>query len=206
MITQESLKILQHISDNIEVGTFHHHSHIIYDLLNSYDPSKDLNYVEIGSYAGASACLALQRKNTNIVCIDIGYPISPEVCVRNIKKFNIYNNKAYYIKGSSTSHRTIQHLRDTIKCGIDVLFIDGDHSSEGVMADFNTYSDLINKDGYIVFDDYNDNVHSPDVKPTVDSIVRDLRDWQVIGCVPNTYNARPSSLRESNCFIIKRTI
>lgn len=39
---------------------------------------------------------------------------------------------------------------------IDFLFLDGDHSYEGVKQDFETYRAFVRKDGWIVFHDIND--------------------------------------------------
>jgi len=39
---------------------------------------------------------------------------------------------------------------------IDFLFIDGDHTYEGVRQDYEMYSPLVQKGGYIAFHDIND--------------------------------------------------
>jgi hypothetical protein len=87
---------------------------------------------------------------------------------------------------------------------IDVLFIDGDHSYNGVKNDFNLYSPLVKNGGYIVFDDYNDHVSSPEVKPAVNEIVSTLVGYEIIGTLPNVYGARPDTLLEGNCYVIKK--
>lgn len=38
--------------------------------------------------------------------------------------------------------------------GVDLLFIDGDHSYKGIKTDFELYFPLVNKNDYIIFDDY----------------------------------------------------
>jgi len=56
------------------------------------------------------------------------------------------------IAGSSESSFSI--IKNLVRnTGIDILFIDGDHSIEGCKRDFEIYSTLMNKEGYIIFHD-----------------------------------------------------
>ncbi len=207
--TQTSLDIVREIATS--VSTFHHHYHILYDIANTFG-NKNINYVEIGAYAGGSSCLMLQRLNTNIISIDLGEPIPKAVVFENIIKYKNNNNYYKYIQSNSqsieTKNKVIEVLNDSnVGCSnkIDILFIDGDHSFYGVVADFNLYCDLVNVGGYIVFDDYNDSVHSPDVKKVLDEIILpNLVDYEVIGTFENILNAYPSELKDGNCFVIKR--
>lgn len=208
-LTQLSLDMVRQIAT--DVPTFHHHYHILYDIANTFGDKK-INYVEIGAYAGGSSCLMLQRLNTTIISVDLGKPISKEVVFSNIIQYKKNNNYYKYIQGNSqtqeTKDRVIETLSNSRVLGytnkIDLLFIDGDHSFDGVLADFNTYSDLVNIGGYIVFDDYNDSVHSPNVKLAVDSLLPSLVDYEIIGTFENTLGAYPSELKEGNCFVVKR--
>jgi len=205
-ITQKSIDLLGEIVSN-GVQTFHHHYHILYDIADSIN-KKEINYVEIGCYAGGSACLMLQRKETNVISIDLGEPISEEVVLNNIKKHNIHKNNFSYIKGNSQVFETKERLKSIMNeyksQEIDILFIDGDHSFNSIHNDFNLYEDLVSIDGYIVFDDYNDSQYSPDVNGAVNNIVSNLKNYEVIGTIENSLGAYPSSLIEGNCFIIKR--
>lgn len=201
---KESLILTQKISDEINNQTFHHHYYILYDLGKSFN-DETINYVEIGCYAGGSSCLMLQRPNTTVVSIDLGEPIDPIIVKNNVDKLNNLNNPYTYIKGNSQSIETRNKLMKIID-NIDILFIDGDHSYDGVVKDFNMYSNLVNQGGYIVFDDYNDSIYSPSVKLAVDDIVKKLNGYDVIGTVPNEFRARPESMKDGNCFIIKKMI
>jgi predicted O-methyltransferase YrrM len=207
--TQTSLDIVREIATN--VSTFHHHYHILYDIANTFG-DKEINYVEIGAYAGGSSCLMLQRLNTNLISVDLGEPIPKALVFENIIKYKNNNNNYKYIQGNSqlleTKNKVIEALNDSsIRCSnkIDILFIDGNHSFNGVILDFTMYNDLVNIGGYIVFDDYHDNVHSPDVKKVLDEIILpNLVDYEIIGTFENTLEAYPSDLKEGNCFVIKR--
>jgi len=202
--TQTSLIEVETISNQINNQTFHHHYHILYDIANSYPTNYTLNYVEIGCYAGGSACLMLQRENTNVFSIDLGNPINPDIVRQNVNKHNKHNNNYNYIKGSSHDLEIFNKLIEYID-EIDILFIDGDHSRDGVILDFEMYSKLVKNGGYIIFDDYNDYQYSPQVKPAVDNIVSNLKNsYNIIGTVKNTLGARPAELIDGNCFIMQK--
>jgi len=202
--TQQSLDITQDISNKINNLTFHHHYHIIYDILNSYNESTVVNYVEIGCYGGGSACLALQRPNTNVISIDLGDPIPKNIVIENTTKLNIHNNKYAYLQGNSQTYEMVNQLKQEID-NIDLLFIDGDHFYQGVINDFMLYHDLVNKGGYVLFDDYNDIEYSPEVKLAVDDIIKSHPGiFEIIGTLPNTLEARPASMRDGNVFILQK--
>jgi predicted O-methyltransferase YrrM len=209
-ITKLSLDMVRQIAT--EVATFHHHYHILYDIANTFGDKK-INYVEIGAYAGGSSCLMMQRLNTTIISVDLGEPIPKGVVFENIINYKSNNNYYKYIQGSSQLQETkdlvIQTLNSSKILGhtdkIDILFIDGDHSLDGVLNDFNLYKDLVNVGGYIVFDDYYDNVHSPDVKKALDEIILpNLVDFEIIGTFENSLGAYPSELKDGNCYVIKK--
>jgi predicted O-methyltransferase YrrM len=77
--------------------------------------------------------------------------------------------------------RVDSHLsatRDQLKAilppeGIDFLFIDGDHTYEGVKADFELYSKLVRRGGLVAFHDIC--THPTEVKCNVDKFWREIR-------------------------------
>jgi predicted O-methyltransferase YrrM len=200
--SKHSLDLTRQISDAIGNQTFHHHYHILYDIANHSD--EHINYVEIGCYAGGSACLLLQRPNTTVISIDLGIPIKPEIVMSNVKKLNKLNNEFHYLQGNSQTEDMVNRLK-TLVSSIDLLFIDGDHSFKGVLNDFRLYEALVKPGGYIVFDDYLDAKHSPHVRPAVDHILGEIKSsYDIIGCLENKYGARPVEYTQSNDFIIKK--
>jgi predicted O-methyltransferase YrrM len=203
--TIDSLNIVRKIAET--VNTFHHHYHILYDLATQYyDNDQMLQYVEIGAYAGGSACLMLQRPNTNVISIDIGYPINRGVVLSNTSKYNVHGNSYDYVQEDSHDPLTKESLRSILSKGIDILFIDGDHSYIGVHEDFNMYESMVNTGGFIIFDDYNDRMYSPEVKKAVEDLLLQVDSrYLVIGTVPNKLNAFPVEISEGNCFIIRKT-
>jgi predicted O-methyltransferase YrrM len=201
--TEKSLRSLETISKNIDNKTFHHHYFILLDIANSFDVEYELNYLEIGCYAGGSASLMMERKNTRIVSVDIGNPIPIEIAIENVNKHNQHNNFYKYIKDDSRKATTLNKVKE-IMDEVDILFIDGDHTYNAVFDDFNLYSSIVKSGGYIVFDDYNDSEFSPEVKLAVNDILKNTQEYEIIGTFDNILGARPKTLTDGNCFLIKK--
>ena len=203
MITKESLELVQNITQKIP--SFHHHYHILYDISNIIK-KETINYVEIGAYAGASAALMLHNPKVNVFSIDIGTPVKQEDVYENISIFFDRENKKrfYYIEGNSQAEETKLKLLNKIK-KVNILFIDGDHNYDSVIKDFEMYSGLVSKNGYIIFDDYHCDI-CIQVRPAVDFIVSNFKknEFEVIGSLPNTFNAHPESFKSNNCLRFKR--
>ena len=210
--TSNSLDILRNVNKTFNDRKFHEFTHILYDVRTILGEYKK-TYLEIGSYVGSSASLMLQHQYpTKIICIDplvlspkhFNGSKSQELTLKeNIKKNNIYSYEVDINKNYSTDENVIIKLKNE---KIDILFIDGDHRYKGVIADWNNYKDLVVSGGYIIFDDYLDWKHSPDVKKAVDDIVKDLdkSKYKIIGSLPNYQNALAViPIKNSNEFIIK---
>lgn len=60
------------------------------------------------------------------------------------------------IEGSSMAEETLVRVEDTLSDPIDFLYIDGDHSYDGVKADFETYSRFLAEDGLVALHDIDD--------------------------------------------------
>jgi len=204
--TKESLILTQTISDAINNQTMHHHYHILYDIANTYPQDTNITYVEIGCYAGGSACLVLQRPNTKVISIDLGEPIHEEIVYSNVKKLNKFNNSFIYLKGNSQTYKMVDKLKQLTQ-EIDILFIDGDHSYQAVINDFMLYEGLVKKGGYIVFDDYHDRGPGCGVHEAVNEISKAVSDrYYSIGPLPNIFGARglPDTQPEGNDYIIQK--
>jgi hypothetical protein len=99
-----------------------------------------------------------------------------DIVYENLTKNNPHNQEWELVKGKS------EDVHETIPNNIDYLFIDGDHSFQGVMNDFINYKDKVSENGYIVFDNYNDNCWA-DVTKAVDKIVEDYKHQFTKECV-----------------------
>lgn len=208
-----SLELLRKINNNlIPKKKFHEHTHILYDIRTLLGSSPK-NYVEIGSYIGSSASLLLNHKyETNIICIDplnlnkshYGGILNQYTTLKNNLDRNNINNYLYKIYSNFSSDISILNIFKDINLEIDILFIDGNHCFKNVLDDFNNYKDFVVSGGYIIFDDYLDKKHSPEVKKAVDFLIEKLdKKYKIIGCVPNLRGANPL-FKYSNEFILQK--
>ena len=117
--------------------------------------------VEIGTQHGGTLCVLSRLADpcAKIVSVDLpggefggGY----KWFYAHIFKAFIYGQQSLHlIRGDSHSIDTGTAVRDIVgwKCTLDLLFIDGDHSYEGVREDFYSYSDLVRGGGIVAFHD-----------------------------------------------------
>ena len=179
-----------------EIGTcMHPFTSILYDIRTILG-EQEVTYLEIGSYRGNSACLMLSHDfPTRVIGIDactLNFKdgAQADVIHANVKHFG-GEGRFELRQGFSTNPSIIDGLkRDGV--AVDILFIDGGHDFKTVVADWKNYEPFVKPGGFIVFDDYNDLVHSPQVKPAVDSVVSSLEEgkMEIVGCIDNVLNLK----------------
>jgi cephalosporin hydroxylase len=206
-ITTKSLSVLKNVNSYIDGNIFHLHTHILYDL-RTMILKENAVYLEIGTCSGSSFCLMLNHpKKTHVIGIDDAKSApGGEITIRNnISKANLYRRENNFIVGNSQDNKVENTIRELTN-GVDIFFIDGDHSFEGTINDFIKYKDLILPGGYVVFDDYHDYKWSPQVKHAVDYIVeKNICDgFEVLGYLENTTGLGNKYKPFSNEFILKK--
>jgi predicted O-methyltransferase YrrM len=68
--------------------------------------------------------------------------------------FALDRQRVHLLVGNSHAVETRDDVKRTLRGGlVDVLFIDGDHTSEGVQADYELYRELVREGGLIAFHD-----------------------------------------------------
>jgi len=205
IITKNSLSKNKEISNNMDGSTFHFHTHILYDIRTSLG-EEEKTYLEIGSYAGGSQSLISSHNyKTNCYTIDLGEPISKDIVIRNVDKFKNIKNTFKYYQGNSQDINIVNQVKTDLK-NVDILFIDGDHSRQGVLLDFKNYSDLVVNGGYIAFDDYLDFEHSPQVKGAVDEIVSglNLNEYKIIGSIKYDLIKEFTHFESNSIFLLQK--
>lgn len=129
------------------------------NYINEYRPTKEMNMIEIGCYAGEST-LIFANYFKNVITID---PLEPnyhsadsasnsdfnEVYLKFLKR-TIYKNNIKHIKLKSDDAQYI------IENKVDFIYIDGMHTYEQVKKDIINYGVLINENGFIGGHDYVD--------------------------------------------------
>lgn len=137
--------------------------------------------IEIGSAHGASSIIfaeAARELNGVVICID-HYPenyLDQEKFGDYAKKafhknvIEEYNDVVYYLDTySGAAVHQASHIAHEVRKDIDILFVDGDHSYEGVSSDCHLYLPLLKSGGYVGFHDYNNSAAFPGVKQAADA-------------------------------------
>lgn len=159
----------------------------LYELAKSL--SIGANIVEIGSYLGASACCIASglNKYSKLYCIDSwnndamseGTKDTFDEFLVNTKKFE---HLITPIRGMS--YDVVDDIKKLTNNHIDMFFIDGDHSYEGVKKDWDLYSPLLKSGSIVVFHDIG---WADGVKKVVREDVRPLVSKDSNFELPNMY-------------------
>ena len=176
--------------DSIVDGRICHRTIILLHIICSLEPIR--NYMEIGTHNGGSMSMVAANPSVeHAVGIDLFENVYDETKHYDTNRYKLYsyfrrdnlslqktiknidavkahfgsNTETEFIVGNSFFDETEKSVSDLEK-EFDLIFIDGDHTYEGVRNDFQRYKKFLSPHGYILFDDY----HHPDVKRFVDSI------------------------------------
>lgn len=167
--------------------SFHDHVRLLgYLSLLLGDTPGDL--VEIGVWKGKS--LVLMNEVSNHERRVIG--IDPFVLPRQFDEFSHYKNlllpDAHILRGfSELCAERFQQLKPKVA----LLHIDGGHEGRNVWLDFLLYAPSVVSGGFVVFDDYRDFTHSPEVGPAVDLLraAGYFKGYNILGCVHGFENS-----------------
>jgi predicted O-methyltransferase YrrM len=123
----------------------------ITSFIESVAPRTPRVVVEIGTEAGGTT-LTLARALPSVELV-IGVDLFVQHAGR-IRRLVRTDGVYEAVYGNSVAPRTVETVRSILAGrSIDVLFIDGDHTFAGALADFRTYSPFVRRDGVIAFHD-----------------------------------------------------
>lgn len=138
---------------------------------------KPRSVLEIGTFMGGTLYLwtRLATDDATIVSVDLpggkfggGYSSLRTPIYR---RFARRQQQLHLIRGSSHDRETFERVRGLFgERPVDFLFIDGDHTFEGVRRDWEMYSPLVREGGLIGFHDVAGNYDDTQVKRFWDSI------------------------------------
>jgi predicted O-methyltransferase YrrM len=125
--------------------------------------------VEIGTAKGGTLLLwsRAAADNATLISVDLpggmfggGYPVWKAMLYR----FMMRKGQALkLIRANSHSQSTVEKVKSLLPRPADVLFIDADHTYEGVKTDFNLYRPLVRAGGLIILHDILPNTFDPDI-------------------------------------------
>lgn len=116
---------------------------------------RDINYLEIGSFQGASTYFMLTRllNSNSIVTIIDPFENSKSEAIGNYNLF-IDNLNDYLPRIKVYKDYSNNILNKLTKDSYDVVYIDGSHLAEDVYYDLINTFDLVKKGGIVICDDY----------------------------------------------------
>ena len=149
-------------------------------LLEILEKNRPRVIIEIGT-ANGGTLFSLSRIASDdafIISVDLpggefggGYP---RWKIPLYNSFAIKNQKMYLVRADSHKEETLRKVKSILEGRkVDLLFIDGDHSYEGVKKDFEIYKSLVKKNGIIVFHDIVR--HATETNCNVDKFWREIK-------------------------------
>lgn len=151
-------------------------------LLEDVSRLKPKTVLEIGTSMGGTLYLwtRLAQPDATIVSVDLpggkfggGYsPLRTPI----YRRFARARQKLHLMRGNSHEAATLEKVKRLFgDKPIDFLFIDGDHTFEGVKRDWEMYSPLVREGGLIVFHDVAGNYDDTQVKRFWDTVKDDFQ-------------------------------
>ena len=142
----------------IKQDWFTHNINNLDFIFKKYDLyKKNINALELGSYEGNSSVFFLKYfKNIRLTCVDT-FKGSIEQGNQN---FNIvFDNFNFNIKDFKDSVDVIESdsnnfFENINKSNYDLIYIDGSHYSKDVLDDAINSFKVLNKNGFMIFDDF----------------------------------------------------
>ena len=136
--------------------------HVLVDLIYERCPAEGVVVVDLGTYHGASSA-HIHKYCPQVKCIyaiDIQQPDPQQSLIRDLPRVT-------FVKGYSDT--CAEQFADE---SVDLIFIDADHSQEGVAKDLTAWLPKIRRGGVIAGHDYASRRH-PGVKRAVDEFFAD---------------------------------
>ncbi len=106
--------------------------------------------LEIGTNKGGSLYLLTKVADSAAAVVSV------DIHIENKKLLNSFARKQQrlmIIEADSTAPETIVKIRSIFEDGVDFLFLDGDHSFEGIKKDFENYWPLVRPGGLVALHD-----------------------------------------------------
>jgi predicted O-methyltransferase YrrM len=119
-------------------------------LLRLLSLRRPKSVLEVGTGRGGTFYLFARMADpaAKLVTVDIRLQAA-----EMIASFGRHRQQVTAIEARSTAQETIRRVKDFFPAGLDFLFLDGDHSYDGVSTDFQTYRPLVRPGGLIALHD-----------------------------------------------------
>lgn len=151
--------------------------------------------VEIGSYLGASSCFlaaAAMETRGRLYCIDTWQNEGMSEGLRNTYDEFCINTSRYKYVIRALRKTSIEASRD-FQDVADLLFIDGDHSYQGVKTDLQCWLPYVRIGGWVLLHDYG---WAEGVRRAVKELLMPIQIGEA-QILPNLYSARVDPKRSA---------
>jgi len=152
----------------------------ILELLQILKELKPKYVLEIGTANGGSLYLLSRVSSDDACIISVDVPAGEfgggysKLRIPLYKAFCMKKQRIYLVRRDSHDQSTFEKIKKILgKNMLDLLFIDGDHSYEGIKKDFELYSPLVKNGRIIVFHDIVP--HPPSWKCEVDRFWKEIK-------------------------------
>lgn len=132
----------------------------ITELAKLAEEREPTHVVEIGTAGGGTLYIwASIETVSTLISVDLPGRVVVSSSVEGIPDLSPVKNLAedknlVFIRRDSHKEKTLERVREELDGHkLDFLFVDGDHTYEGVKQDFEMYSPLVSKGGIIAFHD-----------------------------------------------------
>lgn len=198
--SEYTLSLYKDLGTYINIGP-DQHTHVLLDIaLQYFGVRSNLTFIEIGALQGSTAILMTSRPNTRVYSIDT--PSSKEYNT-NFTSYNINpkTTACEYIQGSSHDSSIITRIKDR-GLNAHILFLNGDLSTDGILMDFNFYSEYVLPGGFVVINRYD----TLEAKEAIGNLKKThhRETWEFWGQPINTLKAFPAHNTHYNSFILRK--
>jgi len=129
----------------------------ILELLKILNEVKPKIILEIGTLEGGSLFLFTRIASRDAIIISVDLPPAPflfKLRTPLYKTFTSKDQQLHLIRKDSHDKATLEKVKVILNNRkIDVLFVDGDHTYEGVKKDFEMYTPLVRQNGIVALHD-----------------------------------------------------
>ena len=122
-------------------------------------PQRPKNVLEIGTFRGGTLFVLarLSLPDATLISLDLPYSgfgsFSRKLQEPLFRSFTRGRQRLLLLREDSHSEETRSSVAKALNGPLDLLFIDGDHSYDGVKSDFEMYSPLVREAGIVAFHD-----------------------------------------------------
>ena len=122
------------------------------DVLSSFTGKKNVSYLEVGTFEGRSLIWMFDNILTGETCratvIDPFFDDLKDIFTHNIN-LSGHAGKVNLIEGYSQ-----ENLKKLADCTFDIIYLDGSHKANAILADLVLSWDLLKTNGILIIDDY----------------------------------------------------